>query len=598
MRYRTHSKSFTLIETLVGVAVFLVIATAVYQAYTSLFTLINLNQYKILGLNLANEQFEIARNLSYSDVGEISGIPNGKIPHVQNFTRGGIPFIVIFTVRNIDLPFDGTIGGAPNDLSPADNKLIEVQVNCPACKNFIPIILTTTIAPKNLETASNNGALFIKVFDGSGQPVQNADVHIVNTLADPDIIIDDVTDVNGMLQIVDAPTGVNAYAITISKSGYSTARTYPPEDMENPNPIQPNATVVIQQVTQISFSIDQLSVLYFSSINSICAPVGGIDFKLVGSKLIGVNLPKYSQNLITNGSGSYSNSSVEWDSYIVKSLDDSYDIIGVNPPNFIALNPNSSQNVQLVVTSKNPKGLLVTVKDSSTGLPIADATVNLTDTGEYFSSKKTDRGYINQTDWSGGSGQVVFTDIVKYFYDDGNIDTSSQEGEIKLRNVFGEYNPVGYLESSTIDTGSDSNFHNIIWSPTDQPIASGENSVKFQVATNREITATTTWDYKGPDGTVSTYYTLVNSNINSIHDNDRFVRYKVFLSTESSTSTPNISDIAFTYTSSCTPPGQVIFSGLSDGIYTVSVSKEGYTTSDTEVSISSDWKEEIIILSP
>src|SRR3989338_5868992 len=120
MRYRTHSKSFTLIETLVWVAVFLVIATAVYQAYTSLFTLINLNQYKILGLNLANEQFEIARNLSYSDVGEISGIPNGKIPHVQNFTRGGIPFIVIFTVRNIDLPFDGTIGGAPNDLSPAD----------------------------------------------------------------------------------------------------------------------------------------------------------------------------------------------------------------------------------------------------------------------------------------------------------------------------------------------------------------------------------------------------------------------------------------------------------------------------------------------
>ena len=118
-------KGFTLVETLVGIAVFLIISTATYQAYISLFSLINLNQYKIVALNLANEQFEIIRNLSYIDIGIPGGIPNGKIPHIQNLTRSSINFIVTTTIRNIDLPFDGMIGSSTKpDLSPADNKVV------------------------------------------------------------------------------------------------------------------------------------------------------------------------------------------------------------------------------------------------------------------------------------------------------------------------------------------------------------------------------------------------------------------------------------------------------------------------------------------
>ncbi len=590
---------FTLVEILVGVAVFLVVATAVYQAYTSLFVFISLNQYKILALNLANEQFEIARNLSYADVGEVSGVPAGKIPHIQNLTRGGVVFTVTTTVRNVDLPFDGTIGGTPKDLSPADNKLVEVEVACPTCKNFTPITLTTTVAPKNLETASTNGALFIKVFDANGQPVENADVHIVNSHATTTIVIDDVTDVNGMLQIVDVPPGVNAYNITVSKSGYSTEKTYPPSAPGNPNPTEPDATVLVQQVTQVSFSIDRLSALSFSSVSPTCVAVGGIDFSLTGSKNIGVGIPKYSQNLVTSGDGTYSNNAIEWDSYTVSGIDGSFDIIGINPLNAIPVNPNSAQYVDLIVAPKNPKSLLVTVKDSSTGLPITGATVAVTNTDGYSSTQVTDRGYINQTDWSGGEGQDAYSDMTKYFSSDGNIDTGSPAGELKLKNAFGSYNPSGILESSTFDTGSPSNFGNLVWSPTDQPPTTGADSVKFQFATNATTTATTTWSYKGPDGASGTYYTLANSTINPVHNNDRYARYKVFLSTAFSTSTPNLSDIAFTYTSSCTPPGQVVFSGLSSATYTVLVSKTGYATvTDDNVSISTNWIEKIITLSP
>lgn len=593
-RNKTKQKkdgAFTLIETLVGVAVFLIIATASYQAYVSLFALINQNQYKILGLNLANEQFEIIRNLAYSDVGIQGGLPNGKIPHSQTLVRAGVTFTVTTTIRNVDIPFDGTIGGTPNDLSPADNKLVELEVNCPACATFTPISLTTTVAPKALETLSTNGALFVRVFDANGIAVSGASVHIVNTQANPDIIIDDVTDTTGILQIIDAPPGVEAYEITVTKSGYSTDRTYTDGSVGNPDPLKLHATVVVQQVTQVSFAIDKLSDISFSSLTPTCTPVGDIDFSLVSSRQIGAGVPKYSQSLVTNGSGTYSNNSMEWGSYTITGTDATYDIVGINPLNPINLNPDSVQEVDLIVATKNPRSLLVTVKDSSTQLPITDATVQVTGTS-YDETQITDRGFINQTNWSGGAG-------VDYTADDGFLDVDG--GEIKLKNVSGSYNPNGILESSTIDTGSESNFHSLVWSPTDQPVSAssdGTPSVRFQIATNASSTDTT-WTYLGPDGTAGTYYTTSNATISSVHNDDRYLRYKVFLHSADPAVTPNISDIAFTMTSSCTPPGQVIFSGLSAGTYTISISKSGYTTQViTDVSVSSNWKEQEVILSP
>ncbi len=592
-------KGFTLIETLVGVAVFLVISMAAYQAYVSLFTLINQSQYKIIALNLANEQFEIIRNLSYADVGIPGGIPNGKIPHVQNLTRSNISFTVTTTIRNIDLPFDGQIGSTTkNDLSPADNKTVEVEIACSTCKNFTSIALTTTVAPKNLETASTNGALLVKVFDSNGVPVSDASVHIVNTSVTPNITIDDVTDVDGILQVVDAPPGTNAYQITVTKSGYSTDRTYTPGGSGNPTPTKPHATVIVQQLTQISFSIDRLSTITFSSVTPECVAVPSMDFSLTGLKTVGPGVPKYSQNLLTNSSGKYTNSSMEWDSYTVAGIDSTYDIIGINPLNSISLGANSSQDVSIIVSPKNAKSLLVTVKDSATGLPLTNATVRVTYSSTYDNTKITGRGFINQTDWSGGSGQVSFTDNTMYFSDDGSIDTNSPSGELKIKNAFGSYNPSGVLESSTIDTGSASNFYNLVWTPTDQPVAAGADSVRFQIATVATTTASTTWVYKGPDGTSATYYTSANSPISTVHNGDRYARYKVYLASQSTTTTPNLSDMSFTVTSSCTPPGQVVFSGLSSATYQVEVSKTGYTTTIVDVPVSSAWQEKEIILTP
>ena len=84
-----------------------------------------------------------------------------------------------------------------------------------------------------------------------------------------------------------------------------------------------------------------------------------------------------------------------------------------------------------------------------------------------------------------------------------------------------------------------------------------------------------------------TYYTTSNQNIWSPTP-ARYLRYKLFLDTTDSKSTPSVSDISFTFPSSCTPPGQVYFSALPNGNnYKISLSKDGYNDQDVSVDMSS-----------
>jgi len=594
---KSFATGFTLVEVLVAVSVFLVISISAYQAYLGLIKAVQLSRVKLAASNLANEQFEIVRNLPYSDVGVVGGIPVGKIPYVQNLSRGGYNFTVTSVVRNVDLPFDGTIGGSPNDLSPADNKLVEILVACNSCGTFSPLSFTTRVAPKNLETSSTNGALFVRVFDANGVPIQGASVQIQNNSTNPVIIINDTTNAQGMLQIVDAPPANLSYEITVTKSGYSSDYTTS-ITAQNPSPTKPHSTVVLQQVTQTSFAIDKVGSLNFSSRTLNCNAVPNVDFSLTGSKLLGSdpNIYKFDGSFETNSSGLLSLANMEWASYEALVIDASYDLIGTNPLLPLNLNPDSSFDVQLIVAPKSSQAFLVIVKDNNLLLPVSDAIVRLYKTG-FDESQTTGRGFINQTDWSGGGGQQVYINTDEYWISDGGVDTSVSLGDIKLIKNFGFYTTDGFLESSVLDTGSVSTFYNLNILPQDQPSGAGASSVRIQLASGNDP-ATTTWNFKGPDGSSSTYYDLSNLNIGSSHNNDRYIKYKVLLHTDNTAFTPSISDIAITYTSACLPPGQVSYQGLANGDYTLSVSRVGYETQNIPITIGSLWQKQEVSLIP
>jgi len=597
-------RGFTLIESLVSTAVFLVIALSVYNSYVGLLNVVRASRIKIAATSLANERFEIVRNMPYASVGLVAGIPVGIVPRFQTFARDGINFQATTSIQNMDDPFDGTIGGAPNDLSPADYKLIEMEIGCASCKNFTPLTFTARVSPKNLEAASTNGSLFVQVLDANGNGVSGARVQIINNALIPVINIDDTVGANGMYQLVDAPPSIDSYHIIVTKNGYSTEQSYPPGDAANPNPAKRDSTVALQQLTQISFAIDVTGTVKVSSVLPNCAPVSSVAFNILGAKIIGTDngvppaaIYKYTQSFTTNGSGEKTLSSMEWDTYNLDLNDLNYDLAGTVSQLPISLAPGTIANATLVMAPKNPKSLLLTIKDAATGLPVTGASVRLTNGGSYDETLITGRGYLSQTEWIGGGGQDDFTDQTKYFSQNGNIEENLPSGELRLKQPFspGPFETSGELISSTFDTGSGSNFYQLLWQPITQPVDTGIPNVRFQLATNDD---NLTWNFIGPDGTNGSFYDTTNQNINSIHNTDRYLRYKVFLDTALNVSTPSVSDVSFTYTSSCVPPGQVLFSGLSTDDYDFEVTHNLYQTNNGSFPVGLNWQNQDITLQP
>lgn len=590
-------KGFSLVEVLISVAVFSMVSIACYEAFSKILVYSKELEAKSLATMIVNEQFEIFRNIPYAEVGISGGIPSGVFPHTQTITRNNKTFEVTTTIRNHDDPFDGTIGGTPNDLSPADSKLVEVSVVCTNCRNSTPSTFTSIVSPKGLETSTTNGALFVRVFDGDGQSITGAEVTI-RSVSGPSVLIEDVTNNQGMVQIVDIPPGVEIYEIIVTKNGYSTDKTYA-TTVANPHPIKPHATIITQQVTQISFAIDLLNNVNLYTKNLSCGTVGNVDFFIQGSKKIGLSpdIIKFSANYITSSLGQKQMNDLEWDTYNINLTDTAYDLAGSDPLLPLNLLPGASEDVVMYVVSKTAKNLLVLVKDLATGLPLTGAEVTLAD-GGYEETLVTNEGFLRQTDWSGGAGQDDFVDDTRYFSSDGNVDTTNPTGEVKLLQLGGVYVSSGSLVSSVFDIGTSTSVSFLRWRPTDQPVLAGTDSVKFQVASSDTNNATTTWSFVGPSGDSSTFYTTVDQDVGSIHSNKQYLRYKMYLSSSDNTVTPNVSDVAFTYASTCTPPGQVFFSDLDGGTYTLTVSKDGYQEQVLPVDVNTGGVNQIIELSP
>ncbi|MEK7213215.1 MAG: prepilin-type N-terminal cleavage/methylation domain-containing protein [Patescibacteria group bacterium] len=579
MKRVLRSRGFTLIEILVSISVFLIFAVGIYGGLTLIFKIVYQSRLRILETAILSEELETVRNFPFNSVGIISGVPAGLLPRVKTITRNGMTFDIITTVRNIDDPFDGMATGTPtHDTSPADYKLVEMSINSRERPQVQPVILSTMVAPKGLEGASENGALFIQVFNADGLPVAGANAHITRATT----TIDDTTGNDGWLRIVDTPTGTMAYNITVSKNGYSTDYTLAPS-ATNTSPAKLPSNVASQMVTEISFSIDWLANLNIHTLNPDCSAKPSVSFNLHSSKKIGLDpvIYKYDQNLTTNGSGNLSLTNMEWDrQYAVSASGMAYDLAGSIP--FLPLNlaPDSNQELTLILRPKTTHSLLVGVADAGTGLPLSAATVRLIGTG-YDENVVTGVGYMRQTDWSGGSGQSDFIFTDRYFSDDGNLDINSPVGDLKLKKVGQNYVAGGYLESSTFDLGSAVDFHNIIWTPTIQPSETGDSPILVQLAASN-TTSPASWDFVGPNGAADAYYTVTSTLIYNGHDGQRYLRYRLYLSTADTRYTPQFSEIAFTYTNGCIPPGQAFFNSLSAGTYTLEVSRSGYTpSSDT-----------------
>lgn len=590
-----YQKGFTVVEIVVSVGILLMMAMIIAQIYVLIVSQIVAYREQTTITALADQYMEVARNLPYSQLGTISGNPHGALADSANpiaTNVNNVPYQIYYEVTYVDDSADGTII-LGTDAAPNDYKQIKLSIKNTRT-NFVNSFFTS-IVPKGLEGLASGGALMIKVFDAVGQPVPGASVRIQNTTLNPTIDLTRTSDSSGNWVEVGLPNSANSYHITVTKNGYSSDQTYP-TSVQNPNPVKPDSSVLNGQVTQVSFSIDVVSNLTFTAQDQICAPISGVDIAVQGAKLIGLPaVLKFNNTYTSNGSGQVPLTGVEWDTYTPALISNSYMIYGTSPIQQINVLPNTTQNFNVMLGAKTANSFLVIVKDAATQNPIELANVNLQSTNPAFDSSKLTEGSVwSQQDWSEGSGQANFSNVKKYFSDDGNVDGTVMPLALRLLYFNNAYISAGQLTSSSFDTGTNlTAYTSLEWQPTSQDVAA---TVKFQLAANND---NTTWDYLGPDGTANTYYTTSGTSISPSLNGKRYVRYKAFLSTTDNTKTPVVTSVNVNYVSGCPAPGQAMFAGLTSGSdYKVVVSASGYQTQTIDNITISGYNVLTVLLTP
>ena len=564
----------SLIDLLISMAIIAVLFGGIYLVYFSLITAIANISVRTAATSAIQAEIETVRNLPYAEVGTVGGVPAGIIPATQAVAVGNYSFALTTTVRNIDDPFDGTLGGSPPDAAPLDYKLVAIQATCPLCTNFVSVEVTTTVAPKGLESAPPGGALLMTALDANGMPVGGASMHIVNASVTPSIDFTDTTNASGVLELVGFPTSTQGYQITATKAGYSTDQTYPPGALANPNPLKPNATVVDQFVTAVSFAIDRLSSLAVYSSDNRCTPTGNVPFDMRGEKLIGTNpnVVKFSTTSATNAGGSVTFPALEWDTYMFSLSGAADDLMGTVPQSPLAVDPNTSSTLRLVVMPASDPSLLVTTVDAGTGAGIPNAAVTLARAG-FSQTLTTGHALVTRTDWSGG----------QYSSQSGGIDANSSPGRLTLLvNASGTYdvNTNDWLISNTIDLGGqNATLYGVSWDPAPQPAGA---SVAFQLAANNN---NATWNFIGPGGTAATYFTTTTKPLPAALSGKRYVRYKVYMNTIDGNVTPGLDDVTIEFNADCVPPVQALFTDLAQAAYTIDVSAANYGEATTSITI-------------
>ncbi len=370
-----------LIGILVAMAIFLILAHALFTLMASSFELVSYNKARITARHLGQKKMETIRNLSYSDVGTVGGIPAGTISPEENLSQNGLNFNIKTEVIYVDDPYDSV---APTDSAPEDYKRARVEVSWEGIgksgKN--PLVLVTDISA-NATGTTDGGSLIILVYNANSQPVPQAEVTISANSLDPPVNLTLYTDNTGKIVIPGAPPCISCYRVSVTKSGYSTDRTYSTSEVTNP--IKPDTSVFADQVTQLSFAIDIVGNINLSSVNSRennFAPLGNVNFRIRGDKIIGTDayaqsVYKYDKNFISDGSGSKTLTGIEWGVYqILMPTATSYDISGTTPLLPLYLAPGGTVDLKFALSPHTTNSLLLITKDPSQNL-ISSASATL-----------------------------------------------------------------------------------------------------------------------------------------------------------------------------------------------------------------------------
>ena len=575
-----NKKAFTLIETIISIAVFIIFVFGIYGGIQLVYKVIYSSRTQIIEIGILNEQMEIIRNLDFLDVGIISSTPVGVLTRTSDISRNGGTFRVTRSIRSIDDPGDGTIE-AGTDTTANDYKYVYLEVTCLNCQQHSVMSIYTYISSYFPQDTSNSGAIFVNVTDSNDQPLVGVDVYVVSNDPGIDIDMTDTTDNSGMLKVYDVEPCFQCYQISVSTTGYTSDRTVSSTEYGVSIPKKYHITVNSKTVSSANFQIDKPSQINLTTVDTACDPVGIVSLDVTGGGVVATEPDRYNyeETVSTDSSGQVVLNNLHWGEYNFSNIY-GHNLVGTIPSQPINIPADSSQAVSVVIANSTTKSLLVTVRDAN--LPIPNARVDLTSGSQSFEDY-TGVGYFGQENWSvegtqiyDGSGFWSVENINKFDNGDGTFALQLNEETLDV------YNSYGTLESATFDFGSDSvDYIKFDWRK-DQPTST---TIKFQIA-NSVTSTPESWNFIGPDGTNSTYFDSSNKDIPVAHDGERYLRYKLFLTSDDVQYTPTVYGVYILYVKSCSLPGQAYFSYIPDeqnnSLY---ITADGYISQNVDLGL-------------
>ncbi|OGF50729.1 MAG: hypothetical protein A2231_05685 [Candidatus Firestonebacteria bacterium RIFOXYA2_FULL_40_8] len=133
-------------------------------------------------------------------------------------------------------------------------------------------------------------------------------------------------------------------------------------------------------------------------------------------------------------------------------------------------------------------------------------------------------------------------------YTSGTWVENVEKSDLLFRLTTATYEAGGNYVSSLLDAGATAAFNTLSWVPVTQP---ANTLVKYQIAS--ALTELGPWNYYGPDGTASTYYTVSGQTISPVHSGKRFILLKALLESTSNDTTPVVNSVAIDYSSRVLP---------------------------------------------
>lgn len=300
---KQNEAGYTLVELMVSMAVLAILALGSFTLLTALLHSAIVSQRQAVASTLATNQMEYLKSLPYDNLAVAGGAiySTTTIPATVTKTIEGDKYTVTTSITYADDAYDGCgsyptqalkqqycrnyppPSGAPSlDSNPADYKDLNVTVTDISGSTLAE--LDSQVASLVAETASNTGALFVKVIDPSGNPLSGATVTVTNTSITPNVNVSDTSDENGLVIFYDLPPSTTnyKYVINAAETGYSSLTTIAPSGSLQPTYSSQNLIAQSSSYVTLTLLLEGPNSLVVETTDTNGSPLAGAKVYIKG----------------------------------------------------------------------------------------------------------------------------------------------------------------------------------------------------------------------------------------------------------------------------------------------------------------------------